>query len=87
MSTLTVTFSLPGQSVVTSTTSSWDIGHQVDQAAAALVSVAQAVITIGLWALIVGLPVALVLLVAWGLLWFAPRRLLRRRHKADVNPV
>jgi hypothetical protein len=86
MSTLTVTFSLPGQSVVTSTTANWDIGHQIDQAAAALVSVAQAAITIALWALIVGLPVALAALIILGLFWFAPRRLLRRRHKAVTTP-
>ena len=87
MSTLTVTFSLPGQSVVTSTTANWDIGHQIDQAAAALVGVVQTAITVALWALIVGLPVALALLVVWTIFWFAPRRLLRRRRKATVGQI
>ncbi|MGD0861230.1 MAG: DUF4349 domain-containing protein [Candidatus Limnocylindrales bacterium] len=81
MSTLNVTFSLPTVTVTTQATQDWDLGAQVDQAAAALIRVGQGLVTIGVWAVIVGLPIVLGLALLLGILWVL-RRVARRRHSA-----
>jgi hypothetical protein len=67
MSTLTVTFSLKPDPVLTST-EQFDPGSQVDQAAASLVGILQAIATAGIWFAIVWLPilVAIAIFVAIG---------------------
>jgi hypothetical protein len=87
MSTLVVTFQLPSQTVTTQATNEWTLGGQIDQALAALVRVAQGLATLGIWALIVALPIGiglLILLAAW--------RLFRRGRRHDqpgtgITPV
>jgi len=86
MSTLTVIFSLPGQSVVTTTTSNWDVGQQIDQASAALVKIGQALVVLALWVLIVGVPLALGLLILLAIFWLIPRWLRRRRNRTASTP-
>jgi len=56
MSTVTVTFTLPNETVTTQTTQGWQLGGQIDQAVAQLVRIGQGLVTIVVWAVIVGLP-------------------------------
>jgi hypothetical protein len=74
--TLTVTFSLPFVAV-TQQTKGWDLGQQVDSAAAALLGLAQDVASVAVWLAIVGLPILLVGLLLIGL----PALLIRRRRR------
>ena len=84
MSTLAVTFSLPGPTVTAQTTQQWSLGAQVDEAGAALVRIGQGLATIGVWALIVGVPVAIGLAVLLLILWVL-RRFSGRRGGAAVS--
>lgn len=83
MSTLTLTLSLPGPTVTTTATQNWTLGDQVDQAAAALVRIGQGIVTIGVWAVIVALPVAVGLLVLF-LLYLIVRRIVRRGSRTEA---
>jgi hypothetical protein len=84
MSTLGVTFSLPGKTVTTEATQQWNIGGQVDEAGAALVHIGQGLATIAVWAVIVGLPVMIALILLL-LVWRIARRVARRsRRNADA---
>jgi Ca-activated chloride channel family protein len=85
MSTVAVTFQLPSETVTTETSKGWELGSQVDQAAAQLVRIGQGLATIGVWAVIVGLPVALALLILF-LAWRLTRRLLGRGRRAGATP-
>ncbi len=73
MSTLTVTFSLKSDPVLTSQ-AQFDPGSQVDQAVASLVSVLQAVASAGIWFAIVWLPILIVLgILALVVIWVLRR--------------
>lgn len=85
MSTLTVTFQLPSKTVTTLATQDWTLSGQIDQAGAALVRIGQGLATIGVWFLVVVLPIgfaALVLLAFMALL----RRIFRRGKRGDIAP-
>jgi hypothetical protein len=81
MSTLTVSFSLPGQTVTTEAAQGWDLGSQVDQAGAALIHIGQGLVTIVVWVLVVGLPVGIGLALLW-VIFKVGRRVARRRRSA-----
>jgi hypothetical protein len=63
MSTLTATFQLPAKTVTTQATQDWTLSNQIDQAGAALVRIGQGLATMGVWLLIVVLPVGLAVFV------------------------
>ena len=77
LSTLTVTLT-PREAPVTQAAESWDPGATLDGALAALVSVGQALATAGIWLLIVGLPLLIVLgilvLIGFRIVPRVPRR-------------
>jgi hypothetical protein len=77
MSTLTVTFSLKPDPVLTSQTQ-FDPGSQVDQAVASLVGVLQAVASAGIWFAIVWLPI----LIALGILALVVIWIMRRLNRS-----
>jgi hypothetical protein len=83
MSTLTVTFQLPGKTVTTQATQDWTLGSQVDEAAAALVRIGQGLATIVVWILVVVLPVGLGALVLLAILALT-RRILGRGRRRDA---
>lgn len=87
MSTLTVTFQLPGQTVTTQATQDWTLGGQVDQAAAALVRIGQGLATMVVWALIVLLPVGFAALILFGVLALIRRFLGRGRRRGVATPA
>ena len=62
-STLTVQFEATPNTQITSATSGWNINGTVDDATATLVKIGQDLASLGVWLLIVGLPVGLGLLV------------------------
>jgi hypothetical protein len=83
MSTLSVSFQLPSKTVTTAATEDWTLAGQIDQAGAALVRIGQGLATIGVWIVVVVLPVALVLavLLAIGLVF---RRVRGRGRRGQV---
>jgi hypothetical protein len=83
MSTITVSFQLPAKSVTTVATQDWTIGGQVDQAGAALVRIGQGLATMGVWILVVVLPIGIGALVLFGILAVA-RRILGRSRRGAV---
>lgn len=76
MSTLTVTFSLKPDPILTSSTQ-FDPASQVDQAVASLVGVLQAVASAGIWFAIVWLPILLALGILVVVVMFVVRRFTR----------
>lgn len=84
LSTLTVTL-VPPDAPVERTAASWDAGDTLDNALAALVTVGQALGTVGIWFGVVGLPILLVLVVL-GLIGvrFVPRT--TRRQSGEPAP-
>ena len=84
MSTLTVTFQLPAQTVTTQATQDWTIGNQIDQAGAALVRIGQGLATIGVWILIVVLPLSIAALLLFGILALG-RRIFGRARRRDAD--
>ena len=84
MSTLAVTFQLPTKTVITAATQDWTLSSQVDQAGAALVRIGQGLATIGVWILVVVLPLALVLGVLLGLAAIFRRIRNRGRGRTEV---
>jgi hypothetical protein len=86
MSTLAVTFMTPGETVVTQATQGWDLGSQIDQAVAALVHIGQGLATIAVWAVIVGVPAVVGLIVLLALLWIV-RRIAGRGRRAPETPA
>jgi hypothetical protein len=62
-STLTVQFEATPNTQITSATSGWNINGTVDDATATLVKIGQDLASLGVWLLIVGLPVGLGLVV------------------------
>lgn len=87
MSTMTVTFQLPGQTVTTQATQDWTLGGQVDQAAAALVRIGQGLATMVVWALIVLLPVGFAALILFGVLALIRRFLGHGRRRGVATPA
>ena len=83
MSTLTVSFSTPNATVTTQATKEWDLGAQIDEAAATLVHIGQGLATIVVWAVVVGVPV-LIGLALLALIWWIVRRIARRRRGAPA---
>jgi hypothetical protein len=78
MSTLSVSYTLPGKTVVTTATQEFDLGQQVDNAVAMLVRIGQGLATLAVWAVIVGLPLVVSLLILY-VLYRIGRRIARRR--------
>jgi hypothetical protein len=85
MSTLTVTFQLPGKTVTTQATQDWTLGNQVDEAAAALVRIGQGLATMSVWAIVVVLPIGFVALLLLAILALARRLLARRRRDSAAT--
>jgi hypothetical protein len=85
MSTLTVSFSLAGPTVTTAATQDWTLGSQIDQAGAALVRIGQGIVTLGVWALIVVLPVGIGLLLLLVLLLVVRRLAGRGRGRTEAS--
>lgn len=84
LSTITVTL-LPASTPVEDAAQGWDPGSTLGNAVAALVSAGQALADVGIWLLIVGLPILLVLaVVAWLALRFRP---LARRLAGSPRPT
>jgi hypothetical protein len=81
MSTLTVSFSTLAETDTTQAAQGWDLGAQIDQAVATLVHIGQGLVTIVVWAVVVGLPVAIGLALLWAI-WWIVRRIARRRRGA-----
>lgn len=87
MSTLTVTFQLPAKTVTSQATQDWTLGSQVDEAAAALVRIGQGLATMGVWALIVVLPIGFGVLLLLAILAIARRVLGRGRSRGAITPA
>lgn len=81
MSTLTVSFTLPSQTVTAQATQDWTLGSQVDQAGAALVRIGQGLATIAVWILVVVLPIGLAILILLGIAAVGRRVLGRGRRR------
>ncbi len=81
-STLTVQFEATPRTETTSATSGWSINGTIDDAAATLVKVGQSLASLGVWLVIVGLPVGLGLF----LLFLAYRFFLRIRRRPAEPP-
>jgi Domain of unknown function (DUF4349) len=87
LSTLTVVFQVPVVAVTTATTG-WNPGAQVDQATAQLIEMGQGIASVVIWLGIVGLPALLiVLLVALPAIWIARRMLGRMRPAGPGEPM
>lgn len=82
LSTLTVNFNVP-VTETTVATGGWDLGHEVDNAAAALLRLGQGLTTIIVWLVIVVLPVVVPLVI----LLLIGRWLRRRWLRAHPQPV
>lgn len=85
MSTLTVTFQLPSKTVTTQAAQGWTLSGQIDQAGAALVRVGQGLATIGVWLLVVVLPIGLAALFLLAIVALL-RRIIRRGKRTDIAP-
>jgi len=81
-STLTVQFEATPKTQTTSATNGWNINGAVDDATAALVKIGQGLATLGVWLIIVGIPVGLGLL----LLSFLYRLYRRYRPRPAKTP-
>jgi hypothetical protein len=57
LATLTVLFQTPATAVVKEVSKGWDLGAELDKAAGQLLSVGQVLATVGVWLVVVGLPV------------------------------
>ena len=80
-STLTVQFEATPRTETTSATSGWSINGTIDEAAATLVKIGQDLASLGVWLVIVGLPVGLGLFVL-----FLVYRLFRRIRRRPAEP-
>jgi hypothetical protein len=87
MSTLTVIFQLPAKTVTSQATQDWTLGSQVDEAAAALVRIGQGLATMGVWALVVVLPIGFGLLILLAFLTLVRRILGRGRNRSATTPA
>ena len=85
MSTLAVTYQLPAKTVTVQAAQGWNLGAQIDQAGAALVRIGQGLATMGVWAVVVGLPSLIGILVLLAVLW-AARRIRRSGQRTEAQP-
>src|SRR5450759_1970981 len=85
MSTLTVTFQLPSKTVTTQAAQGWTLSGQIDEAGAALVRIGQGLATIGVWLLVVVLPIGFAVLFLLAIVALL-RRIFRRGKRSDVAP-
>lgn len=85
MSTLTVTFQLPSKTVTTQAAQGWTLSGQIDEAGAALVRIGQGLATIGVWLLVVVLPIGLAALFLLAIVALL-RRIIRRGKRTDIAP-
>jgi len=83
LATLTVNFTPPPAVAVTQVREGWDPAREIDQAAAALVGLGQGLAGAGIWLLIVGVPILLVV----GLLALIALIVVRRLRRAAPPPV
>ncbi len=86
LATLTVGFSLPPTVAVAQVQEGWNPADEVDRAAATLVGIGQSVANAAIWVVIVFLPLALVLGIAFGIAWLVARRL-RPRATPPTAPT
>jgi len=87
MGTLAVTYTLPVVAVAQAA-NSWNFGTEMDRATAALLQVGQVLAVVGLWLVIVGLPLLVGLLVLAGLLVLVGRRTgLLRPRRLETSPI
>jgi hypothetical protein len=84
LATLTVLFALPPTQAVVQAGRGWDPGAQLDQASAALLGIGQALVSAGIWLVVVGLPIGIAVLIALGVLIFLGRRLRRSRPRTEL---
>ncbi|MBP1705561.1 MAG: hypothetical protein H6Q36_1300 [Chloroflexi bacterium] len=85
MATLAVEFTLPPPVAVTTVQQGWDPASEIDRAAATLVEMGQEAVNVGIWLVVVWLPVLLIVgLVA--LVGFAVVRLARRHARTSPPP-
>ncbi|HEX7490082.1 MAG TPA: DUF4349 domain-containing protein, partial [Candidatus Limnocylindrales bacterium] len=82
MSTLTVSYQLPAKTVTTQATQDWTLGNQIDIAGAALVRIGQGLATMGVWLMVVILPIGLVAGLLLAILYVL-RRVTRRGRRSD----
>jgi hypothetical protein len=74
LATLTVLFQSPAVAVVNEVSKGWDLGSELDKAAGQLLSVGQVLATVGVWLVVVGLPVfGVTILFLLAFLWLARR--------------
>lgn len=78
LATLTVLFQTPAVAVVNEVSKGFDLGAELDKAAAQLLSVGQVLLTAGIWLVVVGLPVFGGTIVFLLILAFIVRRVARR---------
>ena len=83
LATLTVNFTPPPAVAVNQVREGWDPAHEVDQAAAALVGLGQGIAGLGIWLLIVWLPILLVV----GLIALIALVVVRRVRRGAVPPT
>jgi hypothetical protein len=84
LATLAVTF----ETAVTQTqavSGSWDLSQQIDDALSTLVRVGQGLVTVGIWLLIVVLPIAVPVLIVLALAVWLRRRWLRTHPRAEIS--
>jgi hypothetical protein len=87
MGTLAVTYTLPVVAVAEAA-NGWNFGAEVDRATAALIQVGQALAVVGLWLVIVGLPLLVGFLILAGLLVLVGRRTgLLRPRRLETSPM
>jgi hypothetical protein len=85
--TLKVIFELPVLPETTVATGGWDLGHELDNAVAALVRVGQGITTLLIWVIVVVLPIVVPLLILlWIALWLRRRWLAAHPRPAHPAP-
>jgi hypothetical protein len=75
LATLTVLFQTPATAVVKEVSKGWDFGAELDKAAGQLLSVGQVLATVGVWLVVVGLPVFSTTIVLLLVFLFLARRI------------
>lgn len=91
LATLTVMFQTPATAVVKEVSKGWDFGAELDKAAGQLLSVGQVLATVGVWLVVVGLPVFGATLIFLLVFLFVARRIGRllapwlSRYAASTN--